>query len=166
MNATITHKNPGALKKVYETIQAASKRVVAVGFPRDKQNAYPDGTPVAMVAAIQVYGSPAQNIPSRDFMGQARPDMVRHQKEVAAKADGISVGQVELDALLTALGEFAVDDIKTTIKKGAYEPLKERTMAARDRKQGMKEGAGDYTPLIDTHHMIDSVTYSVRDKED
>jgi hypothetical protein len=157
MTATITHTHPNALKKVYERINAACQRVVAVGFPAGMCQAYPDGTQVAEVAAQNVFGDPSKHIPARDFMSQARPDIVRHQQEVAQKNLTV-MGQT--NTLLAALGELAVKDIKKAITSGDYEPLSAYTIEKRREK-----GNRSVKPLIDTHHMIDSVIYVVRDKE-
>jgi len=156
MTATITHTNPNALKKIYEQIGAACQRVVAVGFPSGMCQAYPDGTPVAEVAAQNVYGVPPK-IPARDFMSQARPDIARHQQEVAQK-NSIVFGQV--NTLLAALGELAVKDIKRAITSGSYEPLAAYTIEKRREK-----GNRSVKPLIETGHMLRSTIYVVRDKE-
>jgi hypothetical protein len=165
MTATIKHSKPKALHKIYENLAGACTRVVAVGFPQDKQNAYPDGTSVAMVAAVQVYGSPAQNIPARDFMGAARADIMRHQRQYAAKVQGVELSPAGIDTMLNGLGQEAVQDIKAAIINGGFQELSERTKEARDKKQKMPKGMGDYTPLIDTHHMYESVNFTVRDKD-
>jgi hypothetical protein len=149
-------KHPNALKEIYETMQAAGTRVVAVGYPIGLAQAYPDGTPVAEVAAQNVFGDPPK-IPARDFMSQARPDMIRHQREVAEK-NSVVLGQT--NTLLAALGEYAVGDIKRAIINGSYAPLADATIEARKEK-----GNKSTKPLIDTHHMIDSTIYVVRDKE-
>ena len=48
--ATVTRKVDG-LKGLAERLKNAKKMEVAVGFPKDMGNAYPDGTPVVEVAA-------------------------------------------------------------------------------------------------------------------
>jgi len=159
MTATVFHTQPKALRKVYQDLSGACDKVVAVGFPAEKQNAYPDGTPVASVAAVQVFGAPSQGIPSRDFMAAARSDIMRHQHEVAEKANSRSLSAAQIEALLNALGRKAQDDIKKGIKDTNDPPLSERTLASRKAKGNM-----DPKPLIDTHHMIDSVSYIVRRK--
>ena len=155
--ATIKRKNPNVIHKIYEQMKVDCQRIVAVGFPEGKAQAYPDGTPVASVAATQVYGDPGAHIPARDFMAAARPAIIKHQQKVAEKYHAMNGFE---NILLASLGEYAVADIKNGIKRTNDPPLSEYTLEKRREKGNM-----DDKPLIDTHHMIDSVTYVVRNKE-
>ncbi len=149
MSAKIVHKNPHALTDLMWYMNDATKRIAAVGFPASAQNAYPDGTPVAAVAAQNIFGDPGQNIPARDFMSQARPAIAQHQQKVAEK---YSIAKNQANTLLAALGEMAVSDIKSAIINGSYEPLAEYTLEKR-----LERGNKSQKPLIDTAHMIGSV---------
>ena len=155
MTATVKHSNPNALKQVYERLGSASKREVAVGFPAGMANAYPDGTPVAQVAAWNVYGT--ENIPSRDFMGLARADIIRDQHTVVnkIKARRKPLSEEGVDMMLATLGHLAQKDIQKAIVDLDSPPNKPSTIKAK----------GSSNPLIDTGHMLQSVTFIVRDTE-
>ena len=175
MAATITHSNPKALHKVYENLAGACKRVVAVGFPQDKQKAYPDGTSVASVAAWNVYGVPSRGIPARDFMGKARPDIISHQKDVVQKINNRTLSEAGTDTMLKTLGEYAMQDIQNAILATTDPPNADSTIA---KKMGIKgsnirskkllvqaKAAGSSHPLIDTGLLIGAISATVRDKE-
>ena len=71
MSAVVRHKNPDALRSVYERLGRAAKREIAVGFPQGKTQAYPEtGAEVAEVAARHVFGI---GVPQRDFFAVAMP---------------------------------------------------------------------------------------------
>lgn len=160
MTATIKHTNPKALRSIYERMKTAGSRVVAVGYPAGYAQAYPDGTPVAEVAAQNVFGDPGMNIPARDFMSQARPGMMKWQKTISEKVNEQPLVTTQIEALLNTLGEKAVVAIKDAIINGTYKPLSEYTLEKR-----LERGNASDTPLIDTSHMIRSTTYVVRDKD-
>jgi len=140
-----------------------------VGFFEDTQ--YPDGTSVAMIAAIQEFGAPSKGIPPRPFF----------RTMVAAKADewgpklGYMLNQSKGDAK-QALGELGKDimaDLKQSIidtNSPANSPvtdlLKQRfplggqtfadVMQARhDVANGITAPPGK--PLVHTGQMLNSV---------
>ena len=172
MTATITHTNPNALKKVYERLSKAPGREVAVGFPAGMATAYPDGTPVAQVAAWNVYGVPENNIPARDFMAFARADIIRDLKAVVEKIRGKDLSDAGKDTFLKTLGEKAKEDIQKAIVD-LNEPENAPSTIARKLKKLTKKKikmlgkmgvpAGGTKPLIDSGHMHMSVNYIVRD---
>jgi hypothetical protein len=120
---------------------------VKVGFLAEAK--YPDGTPVAMIAAIQDYGAPSVGIPPRPFfrnMVAARkgewPDAIR----ALLKANGY-------DALRTLqqTGEAIAGQLRQSIIDTNEPPLAESTI----RRKGFDK------PLVDTGHMWQSVDYEV-----
>ena len=151
MSAIIKHSNPNFAKQIYERFGKMGKKEVAVGFPAGKAQAYPDGTEVAFVAACHVYGL---GVPRRDFMGLAL-DGIREKampimhKVVQAKTEN------EAKALLNAAGLVAQKEIQKAIVDLEDPPLAPETI----------ERKGSDNPLIDTGHMLQSVTYIVRDKK-
>jgi len=172
MTATITHTNPNALKKVYERLSKAKGREVAVGFPAGMAQAYPDGTPVAQVAAWNVYGVPENNIPARDFMAFARVDIIRDLKAVVEKIRGKDLSDAGKDTFLKTLGQMAKQDIQKAIVDLNDPPNAPSTIARKLKKLSKKKikmlekmgvPAGGVKPLVDTGHMYQSVTFIVRD---
>lgn len=110
---------------------------------------YPDGTPVATVAAVQNFGSPAQGIPPRPFFTNA---IRQYSPEWGAKLGKVlAANDWDTERSLELLGEIMVGDIKQSIVDTNEPPLAEKTI----------ERKGFEKPLIDTSHMINSVSAEV-----
>ncbi len=122
---------------------------------------YPDGTPIAYVAAIQEFGFPAGGIPSRSFM----------RSTIAAKKDGdwknvaktmgkrIVEGKATPADGLEAMALIAEGDIRKTITKLTSPALAMATHDARWRR-----GNGSDKPLNDTGMMLAHLTSVVEEK--
>ena len=152
----ITQDNSGseALEKLADQIK---KSKIEVGFFESAK--YPDGTPVAYVAAIQEFGYPAGNIPSRPFFRNAISQN-DGWKDLANKAIGAVVeGRIELNQALNQMGLKMAADVKDSITDGSYEALKQSTLDARQSRKRTQGVASK--PLIDTGQMLQSVTYAV-----
>lgn len=115
---------------------------------------YPDGTPVAYVAAIQEFGYPEGNIPQRSFMrstvSEERDKYREHMKKYARQI--ISGKMTPADALeriaLTSEG-----DIRKKITKIQDPPLKESTLRSRRSR-----GNNSTKPLNDIGYMLSQLT--------
>lgn len=116
---------------------------------------YPDGTPVATVAAANEFGDPAANRPPRQFFR----DAIAANGKRWAKGLGklIHAGNSVENALMLT-GEVVRGDIQDSIRKFTSPPLSPNT-----RKKSAK--AGFDKPLIDTTQMINSADYEVRKDE-
>lgn len=118
---------------------------------------YPDGTPVAMVAATNEYGNPANNQPPRPFFRNA---IAEHESEwLDAISRGLQKG-VPLDDVLAVVGEKAVGDVVQSIATLMDPPLSPATIASRKSK-----GNASTKPLVDTKVMIRDVHYEVGEIE-
>lgn len=118
---------------------------VKVGFPKGS-NAYPDGTSVITVAAVHEFGSPRNNVPERSFLrSTVRKNRLKYKLVMRKLAQKMIDGELTLEKALGLLGTMVASDVQTTIRNLKTPPLKHR------------EG----NPLIDTAHMIQSVTYQV-----
>lgn len=118
---------------------------------------YPDGTPVAMVAATNEYGNPANNQPPRPFFRNA---IAEHESEwLDAISRGLQKG-VPIDDVLAAVGERAVGDVVQSIATIMDPPLSPATIASRKSK-----GNSSTKPLVDTKVMIRDVHYEVGEIE-
>ena len=138
----------GGLGKLKDSLANKTGKEVAVGFPAGKAQAYPDGTGVAFVAACHVYGF---GVPKRDFMGLAGFDIRRKAipiLKLAMKQDS----ERKMEALMKTAGQVAADAVKKAIVDLDSPPNAPSTIAAK----------GSENPLIDTGHMLESVTYAVR----
>ncbi|MFV7280530.1 hypothetical protein ACNPG5_06255 [Citrobacter cronae] len=118
---------------------------------------YPDGTPVAMVAATNEYGNPANNQPPRPFFRNAISDHETEWSEDIAR--GLGKG-LELEHVLSVVGEKIAGDIVQSISTLMDPPLSAATIASRKSK-----GNESTKPLVDTKVMIRDVHYEVGDIE-
>lgn len=146
------------LKAVYGEL---AKKQLKVGFFGHSK--YPDGTPVAYVAAIQELGYPAGGIPPRPFI---RPAMTEHKPEysnlIVRAVKAAVKGNITITDGLTQVGAKAAGDVKMMIKSVTTPPLKDATVAARARRHSKGKATGK--PLVDSGLMLQSVTFAVEDK--
>lgn len=121
--------------------------VLRVGFLENAT--YPDGTSVALVAAIQNFGAPAKGIPPRPFFS----NMIAEKSPGWGPALARLLRQTEGDATaaLELLGEGIKGQLQQAITDTNEPPLAEATV---DRK-------GFDKPLVDTGHMQSSVASEV-----
>lgn len=149
------------LKKALSRIKG---HVGKVGwFPSAK---YPDGTPVAYVAAIQEFGDPSHNIPSRSFM---RTTIAARQKTwartIQTGAKQILQGNIGIVQVLDAVAQEAAGDIRKKITQIKSPKLKKATVKARLRKMADKKTEGLLDkPLIDTKILLNTLTGIVEKK--
>jgi hypothetical protein len=126
---------------------------------------YPDGTPVAMVAAIQDFGAPAAGIPPRPFFR----NMIRAKKGEWPGAIRTLLKDNGYDALRTLqqTGETVAGQLRRSIIETNDPPLKASTLRARGVAPGMKYNPSKPAtfgakPLIDTGNLLNSVSYEVK----
>ena len=121
---------------------------VHVGFLAEAT--YPDGTPVAMIAAIQNWGAPRAGIPPRPFFS----DMIAKRSPEWPKAIGDLLVANHYDALRTLqmTGEGIVGQLRKQIQDTNAPTLSKATI----RRKGFDK------PLIDTGHMWNSADYQVQ----
>lgn len=130
--------------------KAAKPETLRVGFLEGAT--YPDGTSVAMVAAIQNYGAPAAGIPARPFFN----DMVSKKSPNWGKSLGnlVKKSGYDLDEALHKMGEGIRGQLQDEITSFAGEPLAASTAAQK----------GSPKQLVDTGHMLNSVDFEVSNK--
>ncbi len=184
--ASVTLSGGERLQKVLAEIssRASKEHKLSVGFMADAK--YPDGTPVAMVAAIHNFGAPAAGIPARPFFTR----MVDTSKGEWGRKIGHLLRNQGFDSrrALAAMGEDIGGDLRESIINGNWQGLSEITLMLRTMRSGdqalrvtgktvgqaaaliaagkkhnrSKSGSA---PLIDTGHMLNSVAYQVGDEE-
>jgi hypothetical protein len=120
---------------------------VAIGFLAGAT--YPDGTPVAMIAAIQDFGAPAANIPPRPFFR----NMIADKSAGWPAAIDANLKATGYDSALTLaqVGEGIAGQLRQSINDFVGVPLSPKTIARK----------GFSKALIDTSHMLNSVDYEV-----
>ncbi|HEY6030505.1 MAG TPA: hypothetical protein VIU44_08080 [Gaiellaceae bacterium] len=127
--------------------RASKPGTLKVGFLAGA--AYPDGTPVALVAAVQNFGAPSRGIPPRPFFS----DMVAAKKEQWGPTLGAALQHADFDGpkALQVMGDQIAGDLRQSIKDTDSPPLKPATI----RRKGFDK------PLVDSGHMLNSVDYEV-----
>lgn len=165
-----------ALRKIEAGVSKG--KGVHVGFLENAT--YPDGTKVAMVAAINNYGAPEASIPARPFFS----DMVREKSPAwgAALANLLTGGGYDAQAAMGLMGEGIKGQLQQSIIDTDAPALSQITLMLRKMKsedQGLvvtgktvgeaarRVAEGESTtgvstkPLDETGHMKASVDYEV-----
>lgn len=154
------------------------KSQVNVGFLEGAT--YPDGTPVAMVAAIQNDGAPSQGIPPRPFFS----DMIRDKSPEwgGDLAKVLQSNGFDADNGLEIMGTVIAGQLQESIIDVTSPALSILTLMARkakmqgrtitgsvlgelanERRKGPPDLSGVSTkPEIDTGHMLASVDHEVK----
>lgn len=132
------------ISKSYE-----SNKQVRAGFLEGAT--YPDGTPVALVAAVHEFGAPAKNIPARPFF---RAAIAQNKDKWAGQLAKAIEATSNTEGALDMVGEVIKDDVRNSIRDGDWAPNKPKTAARK----------GFSKPLIDTAHMVNSVSHEVTEK--
>jgi len=131
-------------------------------FPSAK---YPDGTPVAGVAAVQELGSAKQGIPPRaSFRITADAEANEWARVSAGLSRMVMRGQIQPVDLLEGLCLKAEGDVRETITKLQSPPLAAATIAARKRRLaagGPPPAATIEKPLVDSGLMLATLTSQV-----
>ncbi len=145
VNFTGGAKLKAALEELAERVGEA--QTLQVGFMEG--SSYPDGTSVAMVAAIQNFGAPAANIPPRPFFS----DMVKEKSPTWGSTLGEILVNENYEAMqaMDGIGEVISAQLGDSIRDLETPALAPATIAAK----------GFAKPLIDTGHMLNSIQYSV-----
>lgn len=141
---------------------------------------YPDGTPVGLIATVQEFGSPGNNIPPRPFMRPTVATEMPNWKKIMA--DGMAAmakGRVTPVQIMEGVGLQAQGDFKKAIVKVTTPALADSTIRGRKRKvvgpmgegQNRKEYSAKVTaanvsekPLNDTGLMLATLVTQTEEK--
>lgn len=128
--------------------KVSNPATLRVGFL--EKATYPNGTPVAMIAAIQDMGAPRAGIPPRPFFR----NMIAAKKGEwpAAFAGLLKQTNYDAAAALDIAGAAIAGQLKQSIIDTNAPPLAPATI----RRKGFAK------PLIDKSHMINSVDHEVK----
>jgi hypothetical protein len=139
-------KLEAALAKIAKNVTKAA--AVDVGFLEDAT--YPDGTSVAMVAAIQEFGAPNAGIPPRPFFR----GMIQEKSPQWPQAIATQLKETEYDAekTLGRMGEGIKGQLQDAIVDFNPVPLSPVTIAKK----------GNDKQLVETGHMLRSADYRVK----
>jgi hypothetical protein len=149
MKPTVIGGDFPGLKALRERMQDAN-RAVMVGVPAGKTE--PDGTSLAMIAAVHEFGSPENGIPERSFI---RAGILRGRTKFerlnAANLRLVVLGQKTVEQAIEQLGVVAAGEVKREFTVGTFEPLKPATIARK----------GSSKPLLDSGNLRQAVTYVI-----
>lgn len=131
--------------------QVSENSGVYVGVPSG--GSYDDGTPLAVIAAANEFGT--STIPERSFL---RVPLRANQEEFAkvfrAQLPLVASGELSLFQLMEQLGARAVSVSQEAISGGIQPGNAESTLERKDSS----------TPLIDTGRLRQSITHVVEDE--
>ena len=146
-----------ALQKAVKALEGSQSKVG--WFP---SAVYEGGQPVAGVAQVHEFGSPARGIPPRLGM---RATATEKRQEWANTAKNISKaavqGKIAPGRVLEAVAMAAEGAIRATITKVNSPALKQATVAARKRRLangGKGAQASIAKPLVDTGVLLNTLT--------
>ena len=135
----------GVMKALEDIARKMGGGEVAVGFMAGAT--YPDGTPVAAVAFWNEYGGPGRQPRPffRQMIAKESPTWPGKMAKLAKATD------YDGDKVLALMGEDIKGALQQSINEFQSPPLAPSTIEAK----------GFAKPLIDTSHMLNSVTYEV-----
>jgi len=153
-------RKAGKIDALRQTVKGLDGAQARVGwFPSAK---YEGGQPVAGIAAVQEFGSPARGVPPRSFFRttatekrESWADTVEQVSRAAAQ------GKIEPGRVIEAVALAAEGHVRETITKIQSPPLKQATIDARKRRLA-NGGAGAQAtiakPLVDTGILLNTLT--------
>ena len=137
-----------ALDKIARKLKSGG--TVRVGFLEGAT--YPDGTSVALVAAINEFGAPSRGQPPRPFF--RRMIAAKQGEWPAAIEAGLKANDYDVARTLAQAGEGIAGQLRQSIVDLVDPPLAASTIKAK----------GSSKPLVDTGHMLNSVEFEVETK--
>jgi len=162
--ARVVRKPGPGMEQLKNALAALDDKVGKVGWFESAK--YPDGTPVAYVAAIQEFGYAAGGIPPRPMLRST----INEQSAawialVTSGAKAIMAGNSTTQNVMEALGLLAAADVRKKISTITEPALKPGTIKARMRKRADKKTVGNLTkPLVDSGLMLATVNNTVEDR--
>lgn len=160
IKACIVRDNTAAMRAA---VQALVGVQVLVGVPAENADRRDDEEPISNAALAYVHntGSPAQNIPQREFMRsgiESEQQRIENYMGQGAK-HGMRGDKNAMLRSLHAAGSMARDGMRRKLDAGPFKPLAPGTLAARKRR-----GRTGEKPLQDTGQLRNSLNYVVREK--
>jgi hypothetical protein len=138
--------------RLEEALRELSRKVakpasVKVGFL--EKSKYPDGTPVAMIAALNEYGVPSRGQPPRPFF--RRMIAAKQGEWPSAIAGFLRDNDLDAEKALDLAGAAIAGQLRESIRNLTDPPLSPSTIRRK----------GSAKPLVDTGHMFNSVDHEV-----
>lgn len=151
----------GTARKAYENMVSRKK----TGKPTPSLKAPVSNALIARTlnygreAGVTAEGRRYPEIPARPFMTVAMEKFEKERERILARyVPKVVSGKMTVRQLATAIGSFYKDKVTEAIRDSEkYQGLSEKTLAARRHN-----GRPSAVPLIDTHQLIDSVSFEVK----
>lgn len=111
------------------------------------------GSETVAIAAINEFGAPKANIPSRPFIGGTYDlNKEKYVKQMVKGLDKVFRNEMSVETLLGRIGASIAGDIKKTVTStGSFVRNAQRTI---DKK-------GSDVPLVDTGRLLNAVSWEV-----
>ena len=139
------------LRQIRERLQKNSG--VLIGLPAGT-GSYEDGAPIAVIAAVQEFGSADGRIPERSFLRvPLRQNAETFQAIWRAQVPKVVEGDMTMHQVMSQLGARAVAVSQEAISEGIAPGNAESTVKRK----------GSSKPLIDTGQLRQSITFIVED---
>ena len=139
------------LRQIRERLQKNSG--VLVGVPAGT-GSYEDGAPIAVIAAVQEFGSADGRIPERSFLRvPLRQNAETFQAIWRAQVPKVVDGDMTMQQVMSQLGARAAAVSQEAISEGI----------APENAESTKKRKGSSKPLIDTGRLRQSITFIVED---
>jgi hypothetical protein len=156
MKVTVRDTDHGSMDLLRRAAEFANKVEIGVGVP-ESAGTYPDGTPVATVAAAHEFGL---GVPQRSFI---RGWYDGHGPgwfgdRLAQIARDIVINGMQKESRIATFGRQCVREVQERMDAGIEPGLQDETIA-RKRRSG---SATPETPLEDTHRLRNAVTWTTR----
>ncbi len=147
---TITTRGGDKLRRALREAGKGGVRGVNVGFYSTSR--YEDGTPVALVAAVNEFGAPDKGIPERPYFRKALADSGTKRGISNLVKNKIDAKRMVIELpLANDIGEFVGLQVQESIRSLRTPPNAPDTIARK----------GSSNPLIDTGFMRQSVAHEV-----
>lgn len=141
--------------KLREIRQRLAKQDVYVGLPKGSGQ-YEDGTPMAVIGAVQEFGSADGHIPERSFLRvplRANQELFANIfREMIPK---VVRGELDMFQMLDQVGAKAAGVSQEAISEGIMPPNADST----------KQRKGSDTPLVADGDLRRSITYVVQESD-
>lgn len=156
MRVKITDRDRGASYLRRRAAELANKVEFGVGVP-ESAGIYPDGTPIATVAAAHEFGL---GVPQRSFIrgwfdGKGAGF---YGRELAKMAQNTVIRGVPIDGQIAAFGEKCVREIQARMDEGIAPALEKETI----QRKSASGSPTPETPLEATHRLRNAVTWTRR----
>lgn len=139
------------LRQIREDFE--KNRSVLVGVPAGLGN-YKDGAPIAVIAAVQEFGSADGRIPERSFLRvPLRQNVDAFKKQWRALIPKVVRGEITMYQMMSQIGSQAASVSQEAIQAGIAPANAPSTVAEK----------GSNKPLIDEGRLAGSITFQVED---